>query len=158
MNLVSESINPRIRQAIGPHPGTLRFHRVCDIISVIKQGYDSNRLCFDQQGKVPYQHINTKAKFIRDVLIHDIVSSFGLPGPIRAEDNRDRRRQMKRRTTAIWDMCLELSETKQVARGYAGCERSRMAWIGNLPQDYLNFLKGKLKYHQKTSLLRLLIT
>ena len=86
-----------------------------------------------------------------------IVSAFELPGLIQAEDSWDRRRQMKRRTTAIWDICLELSETKQVARGYASCEMSRTAWIRTLPEDHLSFLKGKLKNHSETSLFRLFI-
>lgn len=110
---------------------------------MIKQGYDSNRLTFDQRGQVPYQQINTKAKFIRDVLIHEIVVAFCVPDPIIAEDNRDRRRQMKQRRTVLWDTCLELAETKQKARQYASCEMSRRGWLAVQPENYFNYLKGK---------------
>ena len=119
--------------------------KVCEIIWNVKQLYDANKTDFDERNHLPVRSaLHTRTRFIRDVLVHDVLRGFTLPEPIQAENQREATRFMRQRTNIIWDICQELNETRNKARSLAQDQVRRDNWIDSIDNIYVNYLREKI--------------
>ena len=85
------------------NPGRVLKPRVCEIIWNVKQLYDANKTVFDERNQLTDRNLHTRTRYIRDVLIHEVLTGFGIPNPIEAANARERMHLLRQRTNIFWD-------------------------------------------------------
>lgn len=124
------------------NPGRVLKPRVCEIIWNVKQLYDANKTVFDERNQLPDRNLHTRTRYIRDVLIHEVLTGFGIPNPIEAANARERMHLLRQRTNIFWDLCSDVNETSERARKLAGDNVRRSTWMESLDDVYKRYLQG----------------